>query len=100
MQRTAWKPSLMSHNLKKISERLLIQYYQWIDENKYRDSLVTLKDRISEGAAYQIQAIEIKNGISVEDCSEPQRDRKHNFRRTSESYFGDKSGRGNQKCSL
>lgn len=29
-----------------------------------------------------MQATEIKNGISVEGRSEPQRDRKHNFRRS------------------
>ena len=100
MQRTAWKPSLRSHNLKKIPERLLTQYYQWRDENKYRDSLETLKDWISEGAAYQMQATEIRNEISVKSCSEPQRDRKHKFRRRSRSYFVCKSGRGNKKYSL
>ena len=86
--------------LEKIPERLLTQYYRWVDENKYRDSLETLKDWISEEAAYQMQATEIKNGISVEDRNEPPRDEKHNFRRRSRSYFGDKSGKGNQKCCL
>ena len=84
--------------LEKIPERLLSQYYRWIDENKYRDSLETLKDWISEEAAYQMQATEIKNGISIEDRNEPPRDGKHNFRRRSRSYFGDKSGKG--KCCL
>ena len=30
--------------LEKILEHLLSQYYRWIDENKYRDSLEALKD--------------------------------------------------------
>ena len=47
-----------------------------------------------------MQATEIKNGISVEDRNEPPRDGKHNFRRRSRSYLGDKSGKGNQKCCL
>ena len=38
--------------LEKIPERLLAQYYRWLDENKYRDSLKTLKDWVSEEAAY------------------------------------------------
>ena len=84
--------------LEKIPERLLSQYNRWIDENKYQDLLETLKDWNSEEAAYQMQAIKIKNGISIEDCNEPPRDGKHNLRRRSRSYFGDKSGKG--KCSL
>lgn len=84
--------------LEKIPERLLSQYYRWIDENKYRDLLETLKDWNSEEAAYQMQATKIKNGISIEDCNEPPRDGKHNFHRRSRSYFGDKSGKG--KCCL
>ncbi|XP_068749438.1 myosin-J heavy chain-like [Montipora capricornis] len=86
--------------LEKIPERLLTQYYRWVDENKYRDSLETLKDWISEEADYQMQATEIKNGISVEDRNEPPRDGKHNFRRRSRSDFGDNGGKGNQKCCL
>ena len=82
----------------KIPERLLTQYYRWVDENKYRDSLEKLKDWISEEAAYQMQATEIKNGISVEDRNALPRDGKHNFRIRSRSYFSDKSGKGNQKC--
>lgn len=84
--------------LEKILEHLLSQYYRWIDENKYRDSLEALKDWISEEAAYQMQATEIKNGISIEDRNELPRDGKHNFHRRSRSYFGDKSGKG--KCFL
>ena len=71
-----------------------------IPEHKYRDSLETLKDWISEEAAYQMQATEIKNGISVEDRNDPLRGGKHNFQRRSRSYFGDKSGKKNQKCCL
>ena len=70
------------------------------ERNKYRDSLKTSKDCISKEAAYQIQAAEIKKETSLEDRNKTPRDGKHNFRRRSRSYFGDKSGRGNQKCSL
>lgn len=69
--------------LEKILEHLLSQYYQWIDENKYRDSQEALKDWILGEAAYQMQATEIKNGISIEDRNELLRDGKHNFRRRS-----------------
>ncbi|KAL9987285.1 hypothetical protein ACROYT_G001567 [Oculina patagonica] len=63
--------------LEKIPERLLAQYYRWLDESKYRDSLETLKDWVSEEAAYQIQATEIKNGISNKDRDERPRNGKH-----------------------
>ena len=74
--------------LEKIPERLLTQYYRWVDENKYRDSLETLKDWISEEAAYQMQATEIKNGISVEDHNEPPQDGKHNLRNNPSTEDG------------
>ena len=61
----------------KIPKRLLAQYYRWLDEKKYRDSLETLKDWVSEEAAYQIQATEIKNGISNQDRNEQPRNGKH-----------------------
>jgi len=60
----------------KIPKRLLAQYYRWLDEKKYRDSLETLKDWVSEEAAYQIQATEIKNGISNQDRNEQPRNGK------------------------
>ena len=63
--------------LEKIPERLLAQYYRRLDEKKYRDSLETLKDWVSEEAAYQIQATEIKNGISNQDRNEQPRNGKH-----------------------
>ena len=46
--------------LEKIPERLLAPYYRWLDENKHRGSLETLKDWVSEEATYQIQATEIR----------------------------------------
>ena len=85
----------------KIPERLLAQYYQWLDENKHQDSLKTLKDWGSEEATYQIQATEIKNRISNPDHNEQLRNSKHRRpRRFSRSYFSDKNGRGNEKCCL
>jgi len=83
----------------KIPERLLAQYYRWLDENKHRDSLETLKDCVSEETTYQVQATEIKNGISNQDRNEQLRNSKHRpSRRFPRSYFSDKNGRGNQKC--
>ena len=58
--------------LEKIPERLLAQYYRWLNNNKFQESLETLKDWVSEEAAYQIQATEIKNGISPDDQVERQ----------------------------
>ena len=85
--------------LEKIPERLLAQYYRWLNKKKYRDSLETLKDWVSEEAAYQIQATEIKNGISIQDQNEQPRNGKHYPpRRPPRSYFSDKNGRGNPKC--
>ena len=85
--------------LEKSPERLLAQYYRWLDENKRPDSLETLKDWVSEEAAYQIQATEIKNGISNQDSNEQSWNSKHRHpRRFPRSYFSDKNGRGNQKC--
>jgi len=55
--------------LEKIPERLLAQYYRWLSENKCQESLETLKDWVSEEAAYQIQATEIKNGIPPDNQS-------------------------------
>ncbi|CAB4024280.1 Hypothetical predicted protein, partial [Paramuricea clavata] len=48
----------------KIPERLLPQYYRWVKENHYKDSLEKLKDWVAEEAEYQMQASEIKNGIN------------------------------------
>lgn len=58
--------------LEKIPEHLLAQYYRWLNDNKFQESLETLKDWVSEEAAYQIQATEIKNGISPDDQVERQ----------------------------
>jgi len=56
--------------LQKIPERLLAQNYRWLHKNKYQDSLETLKDWVSEEATYQIQAAEIKHGISSQERNE------------------------------
>ena len=53
--------------LEKIPERLLAQYYRWLNDNKHQESLKTLKDWVSEEAAYQIQATEIKHGIALDN---------------------------------
>ncbi|CAB3981674.1 Hypothetical predicted protein [Paramuricea clavata] len=50
--------------LGEIPERLLAQYYRWVKENHYKDSLEKLKDWVAEEAEYQMQASEIKNGIN------------------------------------
>ena len=85
--------------LEKIPERLLAQYYRWLDENRHLDLLETLKDWVSEEATYQIQATEVKNGISNQDRNEQSRNSKHRHpRRFPRSYFSDKNGRGSQKC--
>ena len=40
--------------LEKIPERLLTQYYRWLREKQYEESLGTLKNWVSEEAEYQI----------------------------------------------
>ena len=85
--------------LEKIPERLLAQYYRWLDDNKYREPLETLKVWVSEEAAYQIQATEIKNGISTQDRNDqPRKDEPHPPRRYPRSFFNDKNARGSHKC--
>ena len=49
--------------LEKIPEKLLAQYYRWINENQEHESLEKLKDWIAEEAEYRVQAAEIRNGI-------------------------------------
>jgi hypothetical protein len=49
--------------LGKIPEHLLAQYYRWVKENHYKDSLVKLKDWVAEEAEYQMQATEINSEI-------------------------------------
>ena len=48
----------------KILEQLLTQYYRWLRDKQYEESLKTLKDWVSEEAKYQVQAAKISNGIS------------------------------------
>ena len=59
--------------LEENPERLLAQCYRWLNENRCQESLETLKDWVSEEAEYQIQATEIKNGISPDNQVERQR---------------------------
>ena len=47
----------------KIPEKLLAQYYRWINQNQERELLEKLKDWIAEEAEYQVQVAEIRNGI-------------------------------------
>ena len=53
--------------LEKIPEKLLAQYYRWINENQERESLEKLKDWIAEEAEYRVQAAEIRNGIGSDE---------------------------------
>ena len=61
--------------LEKIPECLLAQYYRWIKENHYKDSLEKLKDWVLEEAEYQMQATEIKRRISLD--GERRREKKY-----------------------
>lgn len=79
--------------LEKIPERLLAQYYRWLNDSKLQESLETLKDWVAEEAAYQIQATEIKNGISPESQLDRQRSG-----RNLRSFFGQRTDRKSQKC--
>lgn len=47
----------------KIPEKLLAQYYRWINQNQECESLEKLKDWIAEEAEYRVQVAEIRNGI-------------------------------------
>ena len=80
--------------LEKIPERLLAQYYRWLKENKQEESLESLKDWVSKEAAYQIQATEIKKGLSPSD----QFERPPRNGRNPRSFFGHGGGRKLQKC--
>ena len=79
--------------LEKIPERLLAQFYRWLNESKRQESLENLKDWVSEEAAYQIQATEIKNGISPDNQVKRQKNA-----RSTRSFFGHGVGRKSQKC--
>jgi hypothetical protein len=71
--------------LGKIPERLLAQYYRWVKENHYKDSLDKLKEWVAEEAEYQMQASEIKNGINTD--GERRKERRYR------SFFNKESGK-------
>ena len=75
--------------LEKIPERLLPQYYRWIKENNYNDSLEKLKDWVAQEAEYQIQALEVKHWISADG------DKKRESPRRYRSFFSKEGGRKN-----
>ena len=75
--------------LEKIPERLVPQYYRWIKENNYNDSLEKLKDWVAQEAEYQIQALEVKHGISADG------DKKRESPRKYRSFFSKEGGRKN-----
>ena len=79
--------------LEKIPERLLAHYYRWLNDNKHQESLETLKDWVSEEAAYQIQATEIKHGIALDNQVERRRNG-----RNCRSFFGHSGGSKILKC--
>lgn len=80
--------------LEKIPECLLAQYYQWLKENKQKESLETLKDWVSREVAYQIQATEINRGLLPRDHFEwPPRNGRY-LRR----FFGHSGGKKPYRC--
>ena len=50
--------------LEKRPQALLSQYYRWIKEKGRLESLEELRRWVAEGAEYQVQASEIKHGLS------------------------------------
>jgi len=50
--------------LEKISQSLLSQYYRWINEKGKLESLEELRQWVVEEAEYQVQASEVKHGVS------------------------------------
>ena len=82
--------------LEKIPERLLRQYYRWLREKQQEESLETLKDWVSKEAEYQIQAAEIRNGISA--CPRVTT-RKMRTERNARSFFSSVNGiKNHRKC--
>ena len=62
--------------LEKLPEKLLSQYIRWLKENKRVESLITLKDWITEEADCQVHATEIKNGLKSGNSSGKCHDRR------------------------
>ena len=50
--------------LEKIPQSLLSQYYRWIKEKGKLESLEELRQWVAEEAEYQVQASEVKHGVS------------------------------------
>ncbi|PFX20337.1 hypothetical protein AWC38_SpisGene15207 [Stylophora pistillata] len=50
--------------LEKIPQSLLSQYYRWVKEKGKLESFEELREWVAEEAEYQIQASEVKNGVS------------------------------------
>ena len=50
--------------LEKIPQSLLSQYYRWVKEKGKLESLEELREWVAEEAEYQVQALEVKNGVS------------------------------------
>ena len=50
--------------LEKLPQALLSQYYRWIKEKGSLESLEELRLWVAEEAEYQVQASEIKHGLS------------------------------------
>jgi len=50
--------------LEKILQSLLSQYYKWVKEKGKLESLEELREWVPEEAEYQVQASEVKNGVS------------------------------------
>ena len=56
--------TLYASGLEKLPQAVLSQYYQWIKENGSMESLEELRHWVVEEAEYQVQASEIKHGLS------------------------------------
>ena len=50
--------------LETIPQSLLSQYYRWIKEKEKVESLEELQEWVTEEAEYQVQASEVKHGVS------------------------------------
>lgn len=56
--------TLYAIELEKIPQSLLSQYYRWIKEKAKLESCKELRHWFAEEAEYQVQASEVKHGVS------------------------------------
>ena len=78
--------------LEKLPQVLLSQYYRWIREKGSRESLEELRHWVAEEAEYQVQASEIKHGLSsVGNVRE---------KSSTKSYFGITEEKRDRPCKV